>query len=64
MTLPTREDEIMEMARKLMRERTGDFYVDIGPAENILKSDNNGCWVQAYIWVPFAGTKFDKERKA
>ena len=24
---------------------------------------DNGCWVQAWVWVDFAGTPYDKEAK-
>ena len=50
--------EIIELARE-QREQEGAVEID----DNALLSEgnDNGCYVQAWVWVDFAGTIFDKE---
>jgi len=50
--------EIIELARE-QREQKGAVEID----DNALLSEgnDNGCYVQAWVWVDFAGTRFDKE---
>jgi len=62
MTTPTREDEIREMAREIIG---GDSWnlMRVDPDASIRDSGKNGCYVPAWVFVPFAGTKFDKEKK-
>lgn len=52
-----REGEIREMARD-EHQREGEVEID----DNAILSegDDNGTYVQAWVWVDFAGTKFDK----
>ena len=53
-----RRFEIIELARK-QRQLEGAIEID----DNALLSEgnDNGCYVQAWVWLDFAGTKFDKE---
>ncbi len=53
--------EIIELARE-QREIEGAVEID----DNALLSEgnDNGCYVAAWVWVDFAGTKFDKEQEA
>ena len=50
--------EIIELARE-QREQEGAVEID----DNTLLSEgnDNGCYVQAWVWVDFAGTRFNKE---
>ena len=50
--------EIIELARD-QREQEGAVEID----DNALLSEgnDNGCYMQAWVWVDFAGTRFDKE---
>jgi len=49
--------EIIELARE-QREQEGAVEID----DNALLSEgnDNGCYVQAWVWVDFASTRFDK----
>ena len=49
---------ILELARQ--DSRIGDELEIDCNAEVSLGSDN-GCFVQAWLWVDFTGTEFDKE---
>lgn len=55
-----RRSEIVEMAREI-HESEGTIEID----DNALVSDgaDNGVYVAAWVWVPFDGTKFDREAK-
>jgi hypothetical protein len=54
--------EIVEMARNDYRICDGELEID----DNALVShgDDNGAYVQAWVWVGFAGTKLDKDPSA
>jgi hypothetical protein len=54
-----RRCEIIELARE-QREIEGAVEID----DNALLSEgnDNGYYVQAWVWVDFARTKFDKEK--
>ena len=48
----------------LARERHGEEgAVEIDNNAQLSEGDDNGCYVQAWVWVEFAGTKFDKENR-
>jgi hypothetical protein len=54
-----RRSDIIDLARA-QREQEGLVEID----DNALLSEgnDNGCYVAAWVWVDFAGTKWDKEK--
>lgn len=56
-TKPTRREEILVLARqRLYRDET----CEIDQNARISEGDDNGCYVQAWVWFDFGGTNFDK----
>lgn len=55
-----RRSEIIELARE-RHEEEGQLEID----DNALLSEgfDNGCYVQAWVWTEFVGTRFDKENE-
>lgn len=53
-----REVKIREKARALWG-REGEIEIDSSAV--VSEGDDNGAYVQAWVWVSFAGTDFDKE---
>ena len=49
--------EIIEMARQ---ERQSEGAVEIDDNAQLSEGTDNGCYVQAWVWVDFAGTQFDR----
>lgn len=41
--------------------REGEVEVDDGA--ELSEGEDNGTYVQAWVWVSFAGTEFDKENR-
>ena len=54
-----RNDRIREMAREEY-VREGEIEVDDNAV--VSEGDDNGAYVQAWVWVSFAGTDLDKEK--
>jgi hypothetical protein len=54
-----REDAIREMARK-KHGSEGEIEIDDN-AKLSEGGDDNGCYVQGWLWVRFDGTPFDRE---
>ena len=44
---------------KSTREREGDIEIDDDAV--VSDGDDNGAYVQAWVWIPFSGTDLDKE---
>ena len=54
--------EYHERVRALARdkfEREGELEIDNNAV--VSDGDDNGAYVQAWVWVPFDGTELDKE---
>jgi hypothetical protein len=51
---------IIEMARQ---EHQEDGEVEIDDNATLSEGTDNGCYVQAWVWVGFSDTKFDKEKE-
>ena len=51
---------IIEMAR---REHQKDGEVEIDDDATLSEGADNGCYVQAWVWVGFSDTTFDKEKE-
>jgi len=51
---------VIELARAKYH-RDGEVEIDGG---TISEGDDNGAYVQAWVWVGFAGTPFDKGNRA
>jgi hypothetical protein len=54
---------IIAMARKQYEEE-GTLEIDDDGVVKLSEGEDNGCYVCAWVWVDFAGTKLDKERAA
>lgn len=54
-----RDIEIVELARDTI-EKEGEIEFD--DDAKVSEDDDNGAYVQAWVWVSFSGTKFDKEK--
>lgn len=52
--------EILTLARN--DSRAGD-ELEIDDNAKLSCGDDNGCWVQAWMWVDFAGTRLDKDKE-
>ncbi len=55
----TRHKSIIELARN---EHEVDGEVEIDADATLSEGDDNGCYVQAWVWVSFADTPFNKEK--
>lgn len=53
-----REEKIRELARQ-QHHVDGEVEVDDGGI--VSEGDDNGAYVQAWVWVDYAGTDLDKE---
>lgn len=53
-----RHKTIIELARE-------EYRLDTKIDDNapLSEGDDNGCYVQAWVWVSFGGTPYDKETK-
>jgi len=51
--------EIIDLARE-QHPQAG--VIEIHDNATLSEGNDNGCYVAAWVWVEFAGTKFDKER--
>lgn len=54
-----RRSGIIELARE---QRGEEGAVEIDDNAALSEGDDNGCYIQAWVWVDFVGTKFDKLR--
>ena len=61
MEVEERRLDIIELAREHHGE---EGAVEIDDNAQLSEGDDNGCYVQAWVWVDFAGTKFDKEKES
>ena len=61
MTKEARRLAIVELARALPLVREGECEVDDNA--KLSEGDDNGAYVQAWIWVTFSGTPLDKEQQ-
>jgi hypothetical protein len=52
--------EIIELARN---EHQQDGEVEIDDNAQLSEGNDNGCYVQAWVWVEFAGTEYDKDKE-
>lgn len=55
----TRRQQILELARKNENLHEGELELDDNA--KISEGDDNGAYVQVWMWVPFDGTPLDKE---
>jgi hypothetical protein len=51
--------EIVELARDEHQGYDGDIEIDDNAV--VSHGTDNGAYVQAWVWVSFAGTRFDKD---
>jgi hypothetical protein len=55
-----RKQAIRELAKE-KHHREGELEID--DYSMVSEGDDNGAYVQAWVWVSFDGTKLDKEKK-
>ena len=53
-----RRSDIVDLARA-QREQEG--LVEIDANATLSEGNQNGCYLAAWVWVDFAGTRFDKQ---
>ena len=56
-----RRFEIIELARE-QHQKDGELEID--DDARVSEGNDNGCYVGAWVWLDFAGTKFDKKKEA
>lgn len=56
------KQKILELASEDPRLKDGDLELDNGA--KVSEGDDNGAYVQVWMWVPFEGTKLDKNKDA
>jgi hypothetical protein len=56
-----RADRIRELA---VEEYHDDGTIEIDPNAKVSEGNENGAYVQAWVWVDFAGTDLDREKPA
>ncbi len=61
-TAEERRLKIVELASDLSYV-DNDGQVEVDEDAIISESTDNGCYVEAWVWLPFEGTEFDKEPK-
>ena len=52
-----RTKDIIKMAKD---QYQSEGYVEVDSNAKLSEGDDNGTYVQAWVWVCFAGTKYDK----
>jgi hypothetical protein len=58
--IEARRLEIVGLAQVQHHDYWEDIEIDSDA--QLSEGDDNGCYVQAWVWFDFAGTKFDKEK--
>jgi hypothetical protein len=53
-----RRFEIVELAREQWHQ---EGSVEIDDEAKLSEGNDNGCYVAAWVWIDFAGTKFNKQ---
>ena len=56
-----RRRAIIEIARE---QKQKEGFLEIDDGAQVSEGDDNGCYVAAWVWVEFAGTRFDKVKTA
>jgi len=54
-------DEKIRQLAKAQHEVEGELEIDANAV--VSEGDDNGAYVQAWVWVDFAGTELDKEKE-
>lgn len=57
---PTRDQEIIKLASR--NPMLSDGSLELAAAAKVSEGDDNGAYVQTWMWVPFDGTELDKEK--
>jgi len=57
--MPSRRQRILEIAGRSDKLREGDLELDSGA--KVSEGDDNGAYVQVWMWVAFDGTDLDKK---
>lgn len=57
----TRRERIFELARKNPMLRDGELELDENAKTKISEGDDNGAYIQAWMWVSFDDTDLDKD---
>jgi hypothetical protein len=57
--MPSRRKKILELASQSQKLRDGELELDDNA--KVSEGDDNGAYVQVWMWVPFDGTPLDKD---
>jgi hypothetical protein len=59
------EEERLKKIRELAEREAngGPSRVELDGVIAISEGEDNGCYVQCWMWVSFAGTELDKEKE-
>lgn len=52
---------IIQLARQQYEQ---EGQVEIDDAARLSEGNDNGCYVQAWVWIGYSGTRFDQEKGA
>jgi hypothetical protein len=55
----SRREQILAIARRNQNLRDGELELDDNA--KVSEGDDNGAYIQTWMWVPFDGTPLDKE---
>lgn len=55
-----REQAIFDLASRNPMLRDGELELDLGA--KVSEVEDNGAYVQTWMWVPFEGTELDKDK--
>ena len=58
-----RESRRMEIIRLARDQHGEEARLEIDDNAGLSGGRDNGCYVAAWVWVDFGGTRFDRERK-
>jgi len=59
--IATRNEAIRELACEQHDLQSKEGELEIDSDAKVSEGDDNGAYVQAWVWVSFADTEFDKE---
>ncbi len=57
------DDRRLEIINLARQQRQVEGAVEIDDNAQLSEGNDNGCYVQAWVWVSFSGTPFDKEKE-
>lgn len=59
--MASRRQKIIDIAREVRSDILRDGELELDENAKVSEGDDNGAYVQTWMWVPFEGTPLDKE---